>query len=175
MKRMKKGIAVILALVLCLSLAACGSSKKETEYSNKGASYTIKMPGTWETVDAGSDDYLTLENKAKTINIAIQKVAKADMEGQEFDLQTFMDLSAQLMQPVFGDIQPVESDLTLDGMKAAKSREYKIEQNGEIVMLYMAFVESETAFYSYNVTATEKEYKKIGEDLKNALKTFAEK
>lgn len=164
---MKKIISLILVLVLCLSLAACGNvsiSGKPENYMNKGKSFSIELPTSgkddWIISEDTADDILNITDKGKLINIQIEGISKTKAEPVAKDLSGFQDyVMVNTLADVSQDIELTGSEVDApDFIKEISANGFRLKNGSNMIKGNLVFMESSSCYYCFMIMAVDKAY-----------------
>ena len=178
MKYTKRAGSLILSALLCLSLAACGttddtsapegdtgeaaptSASVETkEFTSPSGSFTVKIPeveGGWTETNGSNEEHLVLDNADQSLSILVQGLPKADAASQYPDLDSLVEYYQANVTASYGE--PTEETVTVPDALNVKAESYTATQGGTTAKALVAYIEMEEGYYIYTITGLEEVY-----------------
>lgn len=161
---MKKILPLLLMMVLCVSLASCGSgtiSGDPVKYSNADKSFSIELPTAneeaWIINEEAPGSVLDITDKKDTVNIQVQCISKSEAQHVANDLVSYKDYSmVNTLADILSQTELKDTDVeTADFITDKMAYEFSLEDN---VKGTVVFMESEKCYYTFFIMAVDKAY-----------------
>lgn len=167
MKNIRSFSAVIVAMIICLTLASCGSSTIKGDavsYSNADKSFSIDLPTSseddWVINENTAGNVLDISNDDKNININVQCLSKSQASLIAEDLSSYEEYyTTTILSELYSDMKL--KDAKIDGPEFATTSEaysFTLKKGGSNLKGALVFMESSDCYYSYLIMAVDKAY-----------------
>ena len=164
------------AIVLAFCFVSCqNTGGRSKEYVSGDGSFSITVPGEWTVGDDGRAEYIVLDNSDMTFSILVQRFQKTDPSFGDF--QSFVDYYKEsvLQSMIEAAGEPQQESLSIEGMEQAVAESYEISEADSTVKAFVAYIESETAYYVYTLSGTGEVYDQQIEAQRSAVSSLKEK
>lgn len=167
MKKIRIPLLTALSILLILSLAACGTTKvsgDQKTYTNAAKTFSIQLPAedkeAWKTNEDAADDELDLSDKTDTINIQIQCLPKSDAKYIASDLDSYEQYAMiNTLEDLLSSMKLKETKIDVpDFITKSDAQSITLEDGDNTVKGIVAFMESDSAYYTYLIMAVDKTY-----------------
>ncbi len=161
--KITKWILVFTMLIL-VALTGCsknndGESVKTKTFTSKNERYSITIPdikGGWTVAETNNDDHLVIDNPDRSFTILVQAYPLSTAIYTCPDFDSFVTYYQEMVLGSLGD--PTPEELSLDWAVNAKAEFYSVTYNNVVSKNYIAYIETENAYYTYVLTGLSEQY-----------------
>lgn len=185
MKKIKKKTKAILACLFvasCITLVGCGnadtpvSASVEQEenaipstttmitYTDKKGSFSIQYSDQWQQEETLDEQAIVLENSELNASIKIQRYNKDVLALQNIsNMDNFITLHHQASIGALLALaqEQIDIPIELSNVNAAKAQQFSYVQDSVTRKCYLAYLETDNAYYSCLISAPQQSYDKF--------------
>jgi hypothetical protein len=178
---MKKLLAILLIVVLCFGLTACGdgeySLKAEINtYTNAAGTVSIDLIDKWIASESVPEDTLDVTYRNGSINVHIETLAKGQAAGVASDLESYAKYSRKnLEEGVLSTAKFTKEEIAVPEFINNSTEETFIIEDGDNKLNgILVFMESDKCYYTVLIMAVDLAWNVNDEVLKESISTIKE-
>lgn len=180
MNILKKFICIILIILVSNFIFKNYIQKEKIEYTNINKTFSIYLTDDWTKLEITNEDAIFLDNKNQQLTIMVQKFPKEGVKATS-GAESLDDFERFYKENAIKNIIEISNKITIqeevsnENMLFAKAEEIEATQENQTSKLFNAYLESDSSFYVFSITGTEKLYDKNIKNLKQSIQTLNEK